>query len=413
MSKKKIVIIGASLGAMYAAIRLGKAGHDVTIYEMGPDYEDRPDKFRHKIQEHFNPLELQSKRCNVCGVGGAGTTTGGTFFHPPISSKIWKHVGFSDGDWAEFVRDLKEVVPFLPEAAFEKTTWLPGNIMRRLVTKLHEQASAVAQIKTKTLFTEFEKEEKFKLTLFNSADVFKDECDKLILATGRAGIHSISRCNAHLSDLIYERTPDLGFRVICLMDKFSIIRDAFNTAIEKVNKNGVISSIFCVCRHGGVSEVEIYPGMFVHDGLFPMPQPDLVNFAIMVNMPQFIKDYTDAIHFIKPFQQVRLTPIRVQDFIPVMEKKVKASPKFGPVINTFIEILETAARQFPKKKRQEIYNLQLFVPAIDNLNPRIWCDENMETPIPGLHLIGDVSGFSRGFLQSFGTGYVVSRCLIP
>ena len=52
------------------------------------------------------------------------------------------------------------------------------------------------------------------------------------------------------------------------------------------------------------------------------------------------------------------------------------------------------------------------LPSVDRINPRIAINENFETPLRNVYVVGDATGISRGFIQSMWSAYCATKHIL-
>ena len=62
--------------------------------------------------------------------------------------------------------------------------------------------------------------------------------------------------------------------------------------------------------------------------------------------------------------------------------------------------------------KNKLNEFPVYLPSVDRVNPEVFVDENFETSLASVYVIGDSTGISRGFIQSLWSGYCAAQHIL-
>lgn len=418
---KKVIIIGAGLSGLMSAYLIKKEAEsfvDVIILEKGVSFEER--------------LSDQNPSL-VSGTGGAGTLFGGKLCYPPASSGIWEKTGFTTEKFDLFEKNC--INPFLKVksqnennihsrymasyvdfqtglfrkeyASYLVTKEALNNFIIVLVKKLE---SMKVRINNECTFKKLDKKSDGYLISYynnNENNEIQEYCNYIIFSTGRDSANRICNWLSEITPFTLNH-PDLGLRVSMPLES----TDAFNCIgkdIKLKKKYGdTCIRTFCVCSGGSKAEI-IMNGLRYYDGHFDNELTKIVNLGILARNKTIIGFEAVELYcnFLKKYLYSDLT---LKDFIKYSDKLITSSTTFDIIlltIKSFILLLQ--------KKGiigSDSGHYPLWLPSVDNLNPKVQVDSNCETMTHNVYVIGDATGLSRGFVQSLWSSYCACQNIL-
>jgi hypothetical protein len=102
--------------------------------------------------------------------------------------------------------------------------------------------------------------------------------------------------------------------------------------------------------------------------------------------------------------------LTLKDFIKYSDKLITSSNTFD---NTFLAVkLFILLLQKKGIIGSDSGHYPLWLPSVDNLNPKVQVDSNCETMTHNVYVIGDATGLSRGFVQSLWSSYCACQNIL-
>jgi len=265
--------------------------------------------------------------------------------------------------------------------------------------------------------------------------------NSLMLAPGRAGANWLANQMEKLRIKMENNPVDLGIRVEAerlLLDELTENLYDFKLRYLTRERRDLVRT-FCVCPGGKVvieEHLEEDPYYAIVNGKTDKTlQTKNTNFAILVTMP-FTEPFKDANAYGK--HVARLATLLANGSVLVQtladfqnKRRSKLSSLQGfPVRPTLSEAAPGVLRlvlpeRFSADISETLEVLDKFIPGINNGNNillygvevkfysrRVTVQKNCQTSIPGLYVIGDGSGWTRGLLWSSAMAVIAARDIV-
>lgn len=404
MKNKQVYIIGGGLSGLSAAISLAQEGYaKVTILEQGFDYSVR----------------LQSTNSDLlCGLGGAGTLGGGKLCFPPASGGIWSKTSAFRSEFPAFnqsyfnnvlTRAYSAPYPLICKGDSELSLKRYDSIvlfkdtMNEWVSGLIATAITMGvKIRCKCTYLSHKKEKNGVAVIFRN----ENECMErqfasyLLFATGRS---STSLLNSIFHSKV-PLMPDLGIRM-------SIDRQqeyVFSSIGKDIKFKSTIGDFsvrtFCVCS-GGDSTVVTKGAYQYYDGHFAKEDTGITNLGILARSKVY-SGFSVVDDYLRSMQEYIAADMSLKDFLNYKKLLTRNNQyeMLFDVIAEFIRYLQTAGfiTQSPS-------SIPIMIPSVDRLNSIIATDCSFQTIQPGIYVIGDATGISRGFVQAMWSGHCAAE----
>lgn len=406
MNDNHIYIIGGGLSGLSAAISLAQAGNTrITILEQGSNYAAR----------------LNSTNSDIlCGLGGAGTLGGGKLCFPPASGKIWKKTKHLSSSYKQFKQQYfdslianadKNYIPLLrtdnssiAQKNYNSELLLKGT-MNHWVSELISMAISLGvTIRCHCTFLKFQYSNQGIVVDFVNEESYLEQqtATYLLLATGRT---SVSLLNSAIPQKIsFAPTPDLGIRLSLDRDQ-SLAFSAIGKDIKLKSCIGDFSlRTFCVCSGG--DSVLIRKGKHqYYDGHFSEKTTEITNFGILARSPAYC-GITVADDYLNAMQEYVDADMSLKDLIKY-RKLLTRGNQYGPLFDAIIEFISQL--QDVGYITQNPSTIPIMIPSVDRFNALIATDRDFETQLPGVFVIGDAAGISRGFVQAMWSGHCAAE----
>ena len=418
----KYAFIGGGPSTLSAVVNLPLSDRvSSVVIEAGKDYERK-----------ICP-ELRSKSCSSCygekchvlnGLGGSSATFGNKLCRFPASEGIF------DGDaLARGAGDLEPLIQVPKDRTASKVVPHPNVPNRKvyeaaiatfddypnIIASLVDDVRETTEILTETEVQELEERPMggFRLWLRDGEFI---EAEQVVIATGRSGHTAVRRWLSSLNVNFTENSPDVGFRIQLPTQAISEHFFYQNDPKFKFDLGAVGSGrTFCTCRGGAIVPVKFGGGVYA-DGAFLRKDTGLTNLALMARTEQPIRpnDLEEWCRSENAATSGRLERLRINltglSTSQIKDEIIWAMPK-GPYAN-HSEVLQHLVHQlFDEDKIAMLASnfdvpaeLVLYGPSIDNFWPRVALSSNFETSNPGLFVIGDSAGYSRGIYQALVAG---------
>jgi len=418
---KKIVIIGAGLSGLMSAYLLKKEAEtpvDIVILEKGVSFEKR--------LSGRNPSL-------VSGTGGAGTLFGGKLCYPPASSGIWKKTLFTAKKFASFEKEC--IIPFLnvmpqskgniPRYSAAGCVDFQTGLLRKeytsfLVTKeelnnfvitLVKKLEAMnVKINNECVFKKLDKKHGGYLVSYSNNNEKKDiqeHCDYVIFSTGRDSANVITNWLSEITPLTLNH-PDLGLRVSMPLENAEVFNRIGNDIKLKMRYGDISVRTFCVCSGGNKTGISMN-GLRYYDGHFDNELTKVVNLGILARN-KTIAGFNAAELYCNSLNKYLYSDLTLKDFLKYSDKLITSSTMFDNsllAVKSFILLLQEKGII-----GSDSGNYPLWLPSVDNLNPGVQIDSNLETMTKNVYVVGDAAGLSRGFVQSLWSSYCACQNIL-
>lgn len=398
---ESVTIIGGGLSGLTAASYLADMGADVTILEQGRTYAER---------------NAENGDDVLIGLGGAGTISGGKLCFPPASGGIWRKTSADRNDFPAFCRHSFSSVHTLP--ALPRTDGLrcSHEIIHKtyrteivLKDTMHTFIRALLRdIRRKGVHIRCSCRVHGLRRLHDGYELsFRNEAGQperryshyVLLATGRTSTPFLTR----IFGVSSRHQPDLGIRL-----SMDAKQPAFSAIGEDVKLkrriNDHLIRTFCVCCGGGSIRTSTR-GYIHYDGHFGEQITNITNLGILARSPRYAgSDAAD--HYLSAMQKYADADITLKDFMRHHDLLAK---------NTIYDRLFEALAAFASELYQAGFivqqpdEIQVLMPAADNLNPLLYTNAAFESVLPHVYVIGDAAGVSRGFVQAMWAGRCAAK----
>lgn len=390
-----VVIVGGGISGLTAASELCRLAEcRVLLLEQGDDYQVR--------------LASDSPDL-LAGLGGAGTVGGGKLCYPPASGAIWEKtaVRYSHA----FSPLLERYIPSKSKTVGEKTEigcdfknryyekrYVSHLYMRRdmarLIQKLIRAVSRHAVIRTRCRLTGYHSQKGGKLVTYAAEDGPHQVLTRfLVLACGRSFARELPQLLP--AGTVIQRPADLGIRLVFPRRSESGFYQAGRDVKLKAVYGDISVRTFCVCSGGELAKAR-YCGHTYYDGHFSDEVTSEVNLGILARSPRCIGTEA-AVKYISSYQDMVEHDISLEQFLCQWESLAKEAEhkELFSVIARFSRSLLDAG-QFGTDADE----IRVVIPSADRFNPLVKTNEDFRTADPGIWVIGDAAGISRGFVQS-------------
>lgn len=454
MNKKyDVIIVGAGASGVFAAYELTalKSSLKVLMIEKGT-----------KLEQRKCPIDgVKIKSCIHCkscaimnGYGGAGSLSDGKYnITNNFGGDLYEYVGkeqalqlmnyvdkvlcahggseaklYSTVDSTLKTEALKNDLHLLDA----KVRHLGTDRNVKILSNIYDEIKDKIEIKFNTEVTDIDKSESGFLV--NAGNEIY-ECNDLILATGRSGSKWISQVCDKLGIKTKSNRVDIGVRVELPAAVFEHITDKVyeSKIVYRTKQYGDLVRTFCMNPHGEVVN-ENTNGIVTVNG-HSYSNPDLhtenTNFALLVtnNLTEPFKDSNEYGESIARLSNMLGGGVILQRFGDLVQGRRtndhRMSKSFtNPTLKATPGDLSLV---IPKRQLDDIiemiYALDKIAPGTANedtllygvevkfYNSKVEVDENLETKVKNLYVLGDGSGVTHSLSQASASGVYVARIL--
>jgi uncharacterized protein len=454
MSKNyDVIIVGAGASGIFAAYEISKLNKDINVLMIEKG---------HVLEKRKCPIDgkkikscIHCKVCNIVnGYGGAGSLSDGKYnITNNFGGDLFKYIGADNAiELMNYVDDVlcemggadaklySTAKSELKTKALQHDLHLLDAKVRHLGTdrNLHILANIYDYLKDK-LDMMFDCEvisidkEKEQYIVNTHKESFTSP--NLILATGRSGSKWISKVCEGLGIKTQSNRVDIGVRVELPARVFEhITNDVYESKIVyRTKKYGDFVRTFCMNPHGEVVSENTNGIITVNGHSYSNPELHTTNtnFALLV-----------ANHFTEPFKEsneygesiARLSNmlgggVLVQRFGDLVKGQRTTDHRLGQSFTkpTLSATPGDLSLVIPKRQLdgiiEMIYALDKVAPGTANedtllygvevkfYNSKVEVDENLETKLRGLYVLGDGSGVTHSLSQASASGVYVARIL--
>lgn len=410
MENFDVVIVGGGISGLTAANELSRLTSCRTlILEQGDSYQER----------------LASASPNLLeGLGGAGTVGGGKLCYPPASGEIWRKTAsryprafhqkmerqFSPHvpRWSDSGKAISAVHDFRSRY-YEKayaSELLRQRDMEQFIQKLILSVSRRATLRTHSRLTGYRDHEDGKIAFYSDAggQIRSVHTRFLVLACGRSFARELSQLLP--TDHIVQQPVDLGIRLVFPRREAGGFYQAGRDVKLKANYEGVSVRTFCVCSGGILAKLRYY-GQTYYDGHFGDEIAPEVNLGILARSDECVGTEA-AISYLAAYQDMAEREISLGWFLKNWKSllKTEAHRRIFSAVARFSSTL-LASGQLGAGEEE----IRVAMPSADRFNPLVKTNEDFCTPDPNVWVIGDAAGISRGFIQSWWSGYCAAEGL--
>ncbi len=446
-----VIIVGAGASGIFAAYELSKIAPNISVamIEKG-----------HTLKRRTCPIDNEKIHscinCSVCnvmnGFGGAGSMSDGKYnITNNFGGELYKYIGKKQAlDLMHYVDEVNckmggaDAKLYSTENTGLKTTALRYDLHlldaevrhlgtdrnRVILNNLYEYLKDKVDIFCDTEVAEVEKLEKGFIV---ETDKGKLECEYLVLATGRSGSKWLSKVCHKLGIQTESNRVDIGVRVELPAAVFEhITSEVYESKIVYRTKNyNDLVRTFCMNPHGKVV-TENTNGIITvngHSYADPKLHTENTNFALLVSN-RFTEPFKNSNEYGESIARISNMlggGVLVQRFGDLIKGRRSSERRMEksflvPTLNATAGDLSLV---IPKRQLDDIiemiYALDKIAPGTANedtllygvevkfYNSKVEVDENLETIIKELYVLGDSSGVTHSLSQAAASGVFVAR----
>lgn len=448
-----IVIIGAGPGGIFSAYELNKLNPSlkIGIFELGSSLEKRKCPIDGKnIKSCIN-----CKTCSIMnGFGGAGAFSDGKYnITNEFGGDLYNYVGHQEAiDLMEYVDKINCMYGGSQTRLYQNTDSIIAkkclqNDLHLLKAKVRHLGTDINYIVLENLYNHLK--DKVEFHFYTSIDKVNKLDDgyelisgndkyygkQCIISTGRSGSKWMESICTSLGIETKSNRVDIGVRVELLADTFSELTDSLyeSKIVYRSSKYQDLVRTFCMNPHGVVVNENTNGIVTVNGHSYEDPEKftNNTNFALLVSN-----------HFTEPFSQSNQYGESIAKLSNMLGGGVIVQ-RFGDLIrgqrstthrieNGFVKPTLNAtpgdlSLVIPKRQLDDIiemiYALDKVCPSTasdDTLlygvevkfyNMQVKVDNNLETTLPGLFVIGDCSGVTHSLSHASASGVYVARVI--
>jgi len=451
--KYDVIVIGAGPGGIFSAYELMKLNPalKVAVFEAG-----------HALNKRRCPIDgekiktcIGCKSCSIMsGFGGAGAFSDGKYnITNDFGGTLHEYIGKQKA--LNLMRYVDEInLRYGGEGTKLYTT--AGSKFKKLCMQsdLHLLNASVRHLGTdinyivlENLYAELkEKVDFFFDTPVEHVNVIeggyevvcaKDTftCEKCIVSVGRIGSKWMENICRELNIPTKSNRVDLGVRVELPAEIFSHLTDELyeSKIVYRTKQYGDLVRTFCMNPKGAVVNENTNGIITVNGHSYedPAKQTENTNFALLVakHFSEPFKDsngYGESIArlsnmlgggvIVQRFGDLirgrRSTPSRIEEAF--ITPTLKATPGDlslvlpKRILDGIIEMIYTLDKVAPGTANDDTL---LYGVEVKFYNMEVAVSENLESPLPGLYIIGDGSGITHSLSHASASGVHVARCI--
>ena len=411
MKQHPIVIIGGGLSGLICAYTIRTHSNcPVVILEQGDNYVDR----FHNSSENM-----------MIGVGGAGTLYGGKMCLPPASGGIWNKTKADNVEFNQwysnivskwFVKETKIMRPNcdeildvnygLWEKHFDSLLLLEDEMNCFVQNVINSVMNSGVAIRTNCRLLDFSPYIDDVIVHFTNELGNEEQITaaNVVVATGRVSSTEIERWFS--PDNIVQQLPDLGIRISMKRKDNYFFSQIGKDVKLKAQFNDKCVRTFCVCSGGHATKVQLNQVQY-YDGHFGKEITDTINLGILVRSHHHVGPQA-AIRYCEKLSPYIDSDISLEDIMQ-NSRLLKGFGEYHDVVETirdFVNLLQDKGIIV-----SPFNQISVMLPSVDHLNPVVVTDSRFESNIPGVFVIGDAAGISRGFVQSMWSGYCAGSAI--
>ncbi|MEA5143891.1 MAG: FAD-dependent oxidoreductase [Oscillibacter sp.] len=448
-----VLIIGAGPGGIFAAYELLQKRPEakIAVFEMGNPLEERKCPIDGKTVKSC----LKCKRCAIMsGFGGAGAFSDGKYnITNQFGGTLYEHIGKQEAiDLMNYVDALNlryggEGTHLYSTADTQIKKLCVQNGLHLLEASVRHLGTDINYVVLENLYaylvervafffrTPVEKVEKTAEGYAVTTDKGTFEGASCIVSAGRSGSKWMETVCRDLKIPTKSNRVDIGVRVEMPAEVFSHLTDELyeSKIVYRTSKFEDLVRTFCMNPHGVVVNENTNGIITVNGHSFedPARHTENTNFALLV-----------AKHFSEPFHDsngygesiARLSNmlgggVMVQRFGDLIRGRRSTQSRIdeGFITPTLTATPGDLSLVMPKRILdgiiEMIYALDKIAPGTANedtllygvevkfYNMEVAIDQHLETPYPGLFVIGDCSGVTHSLSHASASGVYVARYL--
>lgn len=448
-----VIIVGAGASGIFAAYELAKINPDLNVLMIEKG---------HSLHKRKCPIDgkkiktcIQCPVCNIMnGYGGAGSLSDGKYnITNNFGGELYRYLGYDEA--LELMNYVDEVLCSMggEEAKLYSTnnSDLKSKALQHDLHLLDAKVRHLGTDRNVVIMGNIFNYIKERVEILFDTEV-KDVCSKdgefevitdknsfkskkLILATGRSGSKWISEICSGLGIKTESNRVDIGVRVELPAEVFEHITDKVyeSKIVYKTKKYGDMVRTFCMNPHGEVVNENTNGIITVNGHSYSNPELHTgnTNFALLVSN-RFTEPFKNSNEYgesIARLSNMLGGGVIVQRFGDLVngrrtnEKRMEKSF----TIPTLKATPGDLSLVIPKRQLDDIiemiYALNNIAPGTANedtllygvevkfYNSKVEVDNNLETKIKGLYVLGDGSGVTHSLSQASASGVYVARLL--
>jgi len=448
-----IIIVGAGASGVFAAYELTSLGSKakVLMIEKGNSLEKR----KCPIDGKKIKACIHCKSCDIMnGYGGAGSLSDGKYnITNNFGGDLYKYVGrqealdlmyyvdkvlcdhggsdaklYSTADSTLKTEALKHDLHLLDAKVRHLGTDRNVKILGNLYNKIKDNI----EMKFNTEVVDIEKHGKEFIVKTEDEWV---RCKDIIVATGRSGSKWISKVCTKLGIESRSNRVDIGVRVELPAAIFEHITDKVyeSKVVYRTKKYGDLVRTFCMNPHGEVVSENTNGIVTVNGHSYSNPElhTENTNFALLVtnNFTEPFKNSNEYGESIAKLSNMLGGGVLVQRFGDLVQGRRTNDHRMSKsfTISTLKATPGDLSLVIPKRQLdaiiEMIYALDNIAPGTANedtllygvevkfYNSNIEVDNNLETKVKSLYVLGDGSGVTHSLSQASASGVYVARIL--
>ncbi len=447
-----VIIIGAGAGGIFAALSLLKENSEsnILIIEKGKE-----------LSKRICPIDGEKIKscihCNVCaimhGYGGAGTLSDGKYnITNNFGGELYKYIGYDVA--IKIMREVDDILcqmggkdaklystsnSKLKSEALKYDLHLLDAEVRHLGTdrnikilnNIYDFLKDKITIKFSEDTIDIEKNEDFTVT----TNLNSYKAKKVIVATGRSGSKWISSICKKLQIETRSNRVDIGVRIEIPHAVFAHITDEVyeSKIMYRTKKYSDMVRTFCMNPHGEVVTENTNGIVTVNGHSYSNPElhTDNTNFALLVSN-KFTEPFRESNEYgesIAKLSNMLGGGVIVQRFGDLIKGRRTNESRIlkSFTIPTLKATPGDLSLVLPKRQLDDIiemiFALDKIAPGMSNedtllygievkfYNSNVEVDNNLQTKIEGLYIIGDCSGVTHSLSQAAASGIYVGRVL--
>ncbi len=454
MDKYDIIIAGAGASGVFMAYELTKlnCSAKVLMVDKGAPLEKR----QCPIKKGLTPTCVKCSPCHIMnGYGGAGTLSDGKYnITTQFGGDLHKYVGMEEANaLMEYVdsvlcsmggkdaklyhtsRELKtKALQYDLHLLEAKVRHLGTDRNVEILGKIFDYISSHIETRFYTTLDTVEKmaDGTFKVTT-DKGEAFY--CDDLVLAAGRSGSKWISSVCDGFGIKQKKNRVDIGVRVELPAEIFKHITDDVYESkfVYQTDKYNDLVRTFCMNPYGEVVSENTNGIVTVngHSYADPALRTENTNFALLVSNT-FTEPFEDSNEYgesIAKLSNMLGGGVLLQRFGDLVKGRRSSARRMEKCFTrpTLKATAGDLSLVIPKRQLDDIiemiYALDKIAPGTANedtllygvevkfYNMKVDVDENLQTNVEGLYVLGDGSGVTHSLSQASASGVYVARIL--